>query len=67
EEEGRAWCRGVVDLAWSEEEVANRREGPHWGSFFVKGRDRVAVTTPCPVATRAVAVPFPVAMVSRRP
>ncbi|MQL71606.1 hypothetical protein Taro_003907 [Colocasia esculenta] len=36
EEEGRAWCRGVVDLAWSEEEVANRREGPHWGSFFVK-------------------------------
>ncbi|MQL96858.1 hypothetical protein Taro_029539, partial [Colocasia esculenta] len=39
EEEGRAWCRGVVDLAWSEEEVANRCEGPHWGSFFVKGRD----------------------------
>ncbi|MQL74243.1 hypothetical protein Taro_006599 [Colocasia esculenta] len=39
EEEGRLWCRGIVDLAWSEEEVANRREGPHWGSFFVKGRD----------------------------
>ncbi|MQM10464.1 hypothetical protein Taro_043358 [Colocasia esculenta] len=39
EEEGRAWCRGIVDLAWSEEEVANRRERPHWGSFFMKGRD----------------------------
>ncbi|MQL80814.1 hypothetical protein Taro_013266 [Colocasia esculenta] len=39
EEEGRAWCRGVVDLAWSKEEMANRPEGPHWGSFFVKGRD----------------------------
>ncbi|MQL77099.1 hypothetical protein Taro_009508 [Colocasia esculenta] len=37
EEKGRAWCRGVVDLAWSEEEVVNRREGPYWGSFFVKG------------------------------
>ncbi|MQL77524.1 hypothetical protein Taro_009944, partial [Colocasia esculenta] len=35
-EEGRVWCRGVVDLTSSEEEVANRREGPHWGSFFVK-------------------------------
>ncbi|MQL95821.1 hypothetical protein Taro_028491 [Colocasia esculenta] len=39
EEEGRAWCRAVVDLAWSEEEVANRRKGPLVGSFFVKGRD----------------------------
>ncbi|MQL76627.1 hypothetical protein Taro_009005 [Colocasia esculenta] len=28
-----------MDLAWSEEEVANQREGPHWGSFIVKGRD----------------------------
>ncbi|MQM15606.1 hypothetical protein Taro_048552 [Colocasia esculenta] len=36
EEEGRAWCPGVVELAWSEKEVANRREGPYWGSFFVK-------------------------------
>ncbi|MQM17340.1 hypothetical protein Taro_050309 [Colocasia esculenta] len=31
------------------------------------GRDRVAVATPCPVATRSVAVPFPIVMVSRRP
>ncbi|MQL84073.1 hypothetical protein Taro_016573 [Colocasia esculenta] len=35
EEEGRAWCCGVVDLAWSEEEVTVRREGPSWVRFFV--------------------------------
>ncbi|MQL74581.1 hypothetical protein Taro_006949 [Colocasia esculenta] len=34
-EEGRAWCCGVVDLAWSEEEVAVCREGPSWVRFFV--------------------------------
>ncbi|MQM03296.1 hypothetical protein Taro_036075 [Colocasia esculenta] len=62
EEEGRAWCPGVVEIVWSEDEVANQREGPYWGSFFVKGRDKVAFTTPCPVSTTAIAVPFPVAM-----
>ncbi|MQL95468.1 hypothetical protein Taro_028138 [Colocasia esculenta] len=46
EEEGRAWCRGIVDLAWSEEEVANHREGPHWGSFFVKAVRRGFVVLP---------------------
>ncbi|MQL84510.1 hypothetical protein Taro_017025 [Colocasia esculenta] len=50
EEEGRAWCRGVVDHAWSEEEVANRREGPHWGSFFVKGMEHPLVCVPTDVA-----------------
>ncbi|MQM22614.1 hypothetical protein Taro_055669, partial [Colocasia esculenta] len=39
EEEGRAWCCGVVDLALSEEEVAVHREGPSWIQFFVTGRD----------------------------
>ncbi|MQM09600.1 hypothetical protein Taro_042474 [Colocasia esculenta] len=39
EEEGRAWCCGVVDLAWSEEEVAVHREGPSWVWFFVTSRD----------------------------
>ncbi|MQM21728.1 hypothetical protein Taro_054773, partial [Colocasia esculenta] len=39
EEDGRAWCCGIVDLAWSEEEVANRHKGLYWGSFFMKGRD----------------------------
>ncbi|MQL89479.1 hypothetical protein Taro_022053 [Colocasia esculenta] len=51
EEEGRVWCRGVVDLARSEEEVANQREGPHCGSFFVKGRypgyECARVGSPC--------------------
>ncbi|MQL86151.1 hypothetical protein Taro_018672, partial [Colocasia esculenta] len=37
EEEGRAWCCGIVDLAWSEEEVAVHREGPSWVRFFVTG------------------------------
>ncbi|MQM14937.1 hypothetical protein Taro_047873 [Colocasia esculenta] len=36
EEEGCVCCRGIVDLACGKEEVANRREGPHWGSFFMK-------------------------------
>ncbi|MQL83590.1 hypothetical protein Taro_016085 [Colocasia esculenta] len=39
EEEGCAWCCGVVDLAWSEEEVAVRREGPLWVRFLVTGKD----------------------------
>ncbi|MQL96807.1 hypothetical protein Taro_029496, partial [Colocasia esculenta] len=32
-------CGVAERRAWSEEEVANRREGPLVGSFFVKGRD----------------------------
>ncbi|MQL82737.1 hypothetical protein Taro_015223, partial [Colocasia esculenta] len=40
---GAWWHRrargGVVARAWSEEEVADRREGPLVGSFFVKGWD----------------------------
>ncbi|MQL98980.1 hypothetical protein Taro_031697, partial [Colocasia esculenta] len=114
EEEGRAWCCGVVDLAWSEEEVAVRREGPSWVRFFVTGsrcvppywcrdgsvrrnirggigplgRDLIATwlaveirlsrraswsRQDCcrgaflPGRNRAIAVPFPVTMVSRRP
>ncbi|MQL98235.1 hypothetical protein Taro_030939 [Colocasia esculenta] len=39
EEEGRACCYGVVDLAWSEEEVAMHREGPSWVRFFVTSRE----------------------------
>ncbi|MQL82557.1 hypothetical protein Taro_015030, partial [Colocasia esculenta] len=36
----RRWVRGgVMARAWREEEVANRREGPLVGSFFVKGWD----------------------------
>ncbi|MQM23008.1 hypothetical protein Taro_056068 [Colocasia esculenta] len=54
---GAWWLRrargGVVARAWSEEEVANRREGPLVGSFFMKvsRRDRVAVATRCLVAS----------------
>ncbi|MQM06672.1 hypothetical protein Taro_039502 [Colocasia esculenta] len=52
-----AWWRrrargGVVARAWSEEEVANQREGPHWGSFFVKGRDFL-----CPLPSRWIGSP----------
>ncbi|MQM12283.1 hypothetical protein Taro_045203 [Colocasia esculenta] len=30
---------GAAARVWSQEEAANRREGPLMGSFFVKGRD----------------------------
>ncbi|MQM03035.1 hypothetical protein Taro_035809 [Colocasia esculenta] len=42
----------VVVHAWSEEEVANRREGPLVGSFFVNGRDLL-----CPLPSRWIGSP----------
>ncbi|MQM20914.1 hypothetical protein Taro_053944, partial [Colocasia esculenta] len=71
EEEGRALVPGVVELAWSEEEVANRREGCYWGLLSrclsssrwyrdgLGGRDNACVCLGCSVVPVGVSACAP--------
>ncbi|MQM09309.1 hypothetical protein Taro_042179, partial [Colocasia esculenta] len=72
EEEGSAWCRGIVELAWNSISYFSMLPSLVWCVYGVWVAQGWSIPRVCPssgVATVvvAIAVPFPITMVSQRP